>query len=36
MGKEGVIPFASSEKAVEVVDILRRENQKEDNQSDYP
>jgi hypothetical protein len=34
-GKEGVIPFASLEKVVEEVDILRRENQKEDNRSDY-
>ena len=36
MGKEGVIPFSSLEKEVEEVDILRRENQKEDNRSDYP
>ena len=31
-----MIPFASLEKVVEEVDILRRENQKEYNQSNYP
>ena len=35
-GKEGVITFVSLEKVVQEVYKWKRENQKEDNRSDYP